>query len=596
MYHIKKISIITFVLIAFLSTVNAADSHAISDWDNSVFTTTKLEAGGNGSTDVQDITTTYMSLISPLSCYQSLQNTISNINDQGSIGVFVATHANGSKVTYILWSEYNPSRQITAEIDPVTSDAYFELKPVWGTYVSGARIFDNGSAGHLVADCNTHTSAVSAKNIQNSGLDVSIYFSTFPVIYPLEYEGINIPVMSIDADNDGLALWKELYQSTNDFNSDTDNDGLNDYKESIWFTNRDEVFCNKTTSPYTCAYPDPTTQDLYIEIDWMYDSIENRSFMPTALQLKKIQDVFDAQNINLYADTGQFGGGNEIPFYGKSLHISSTDNYIDFDDIKYGYDSYSANYKSDREGIWRYMISGYHYSDSPTSSGIAEVGGSNSFISNGLVKDTFTYSNLDDAIAGTMIHEIGHNLCLSNVAIYVNQPSTCVFDGVDSSGILYTLYQSSMNYQYQLETTNLSDGTHELGDHADWSAVKVGISDFAKTRTPISLAGKSYSKNLAFDTNLAAPNEMTPEMSRQIYEENKKSQSPSVSNEESQTSTTPNSNDQQFNASSQRTQQSKFSDETNQQNHVYLWLFAAGTILLIISIIALVIRRKKTPF
>lgn len=143
-----------------------------------------------------------------------------------------------------------------------------------------------------------------------------------------------------------------------------------------------------------------------------------------------------------------------------------------------------------------------------------------------------------------------------------------------------------------LSTVNAAD-SHAI---SGWSAVKVGISDFAKTRAPISLAGKSYSKNLAFDTNLAAPNEMTPEMSRQIYEENKKSQSPSVSNEESQTSTTPNSNDQQFNASSQRTQQSKFSDETNQQNHVYLWLFAAGTILLIISIIALVIRRKKTPF
>jgi hypothetical protein len=393
-----------------------------------------------------------------------------------------------------------------------------------------------------------------------------------------------------------------MQQGTFDNNEDTDGDGIRDRKESIWYEDRDDVFCDTTTSPYTCAYPDPTSKDLYVEMDWMYDPIKDRSFKPNAVQLEKIEDAFDVQGIKFHADTGQFGGGNELQSYEEFLSTDDSLTTVDYNDFKLGYDSYPPNFNTDRGGIWRYMILGYGYTKEPNSSGIAEVGGSDSFISSGLIEDTFTYADLDDALAGTMIHEIGHNLCLSDTLVYVDQPSECAHGGVDSDSITYVFYNSAMNYRYQFDTIDYSDGSHGLNDHDDWSAVKLGISEFTKVHTPLSAPGKSSErKELAFDMNLAAPNKMTPEQSKQIYEEKQKESTPTNGTDTTPTPSTQPTTDTTDSGFDTKTSVSEKltaeqSKQTQQSRQIIAWLvpiLATATAFGLAATIFLIVHKKK---
>ncbi|MCA9338396.1 hypothetical protein KC949_02460, partial [Candidatus Saccharibacteria bacterium] len=90
----------------------------------------------------------------------------------------------------------------------------------------------------------------------------------------------------------------------------------------------------------------------------------------------------------------------------------------------------------------------------------------------------FGYSDFDDAIAGTIMHELGHNLCLTNSS-YTGQDPSCLFSGVDDEFNVNNNYHSAMNYTYQFTNQySYSDGTHGAGDHDDKSAVLLGMNDF----------------------------------------------------------------------------------------------------------------------
>lgn len=245
-----------------------------------------------------------------------------------------------------------------------------------------------------------------------------------------------------------------------------------------------------------------------------------RSFKPNRAQIGMITDAFAAQNISFHADTGEYGGGNELPSYQSPLSFFSSPDLFDFSDYKTGDNTHVANYNPKRQGIWRYIISGYNYLSDQSSSGISEVGGSNIFISYGLIKDTFTYSDFDTAIAGTMMHEIGHSLCLSDTAKYTNQPSECIYGGVDSNSPAYLLYNSSMSYLYQESMVNYSDDSNGPADHDDWNAVKLGISHFsglqASSGAPVKMPRSRTS--LSVNSAVAEPNIMTTELSKKAYE------------------------------------------------------------------------------
>lgn len=311
--------------------------------------------------------------------------------------------------------------------------------------------------------------------------------------YPAGYEGSLLPDGSdIDTDNDGLTLIQELQQGTSDNNTDTDGDGINDFKESKWLPDRDAIFCNTSVTPHTCAYPDPTTKDIYVEIDWMQNS--SRSLEPSNTQKDLIASGLDDKGYNVHIDTGEYGGGNALP-YVTDLDFEPSATETDYFDLKNGdsTSSISANFDPARKNIWRYVISGYNYDESPGSSGAAFAGSDNVFVSYGFVEDNqsqFGYTDFDTAIAGTTVHELGHSLCLSRGYSYTFQSAECQFSGIDNTGAPLT-YDSVMNYRLQMVVTHLSDGDNGSGDHDDWTAIdNGGVADFSRwTMDDVSASG-----------------------------------------------------------------------------------------------------------
>lgn len=258
---------------------------------------------------------------------------------------------------------------------------------------------------------------------------------------------------------------------------DRDGDGIDDFVESQWNPNRDALFCGAE-----CAYPDPAKKDIYLEIDWMNDG--NRSFKPNETQINYAKQVFSDRDIQLHIDTGQYGGGNELPGYVSSLPFRHVEDQVDFADYKNGTGAIEdANFDSDRLGIWRYAIAGNSYADSPASSGAAYAGGGDMFVSYGLIHDNqaeFDYTDIDIAIAGTIVHELGHGLCLSDEALYQDQPNECIYEGVDNPNASVD-YVSSMNYRYQMSQLGYSNGQNgSVNDHNDWLAIGKGIAEYAR--------------------------------------------------------------------------------------------------------------------
>ena len=342
--------------------------------------------------------------------------------------------------------------------------------------------------------------------------------ATFNQNKPSGYSGPDLGTYS-DSDSDGLTSEKEFEQDTSDTEKDTDNDGLGDMVESVWNPVRDDVFCKTSVSPYICAYPDPKKKDVYVEVDWMNDGTTN--YKPTSTQLELVRDMFDDQDINLHFDMGEYGGGNEVATYTSPLLWEEVSTRIDYFDYKSGGNGITANFSTDRESIWHYMITGNTYTkdiDPQGSTGWASAMGSNIFIALGPIKSANSLVSEDRAIANTIAHELGHNLCLSSVRIYNEQPASCAYAGIDNKedepgDDYYNLedYESVMNYRYQLTdrddigVVNYSDGGNVTDDHDDWGAVHSGLGKFNASHTPyVELGARNgnYSLNLDPDGNV----------------------------------------------------------------------------------------------
>lgn len=319
----------------------------------------------------------------------------------------------------------------------------------------------------------------------------SIFFTTMPFVEPSGYEGEDIPDgTSIDSDEDGLNLIQELQQGTSDGKFDTDGDGLSDKVESATYNPYyNEMFC-KQTSPYTCADPNPLEKDLFIEIDWMDNGVDP-AFKPTSTQLGMVETMLGNKGINVYFDTGEYGGGNELPIYSSEINWEETDGELDIHDFKYGANTTKTGLVSAlapqfdstyRQGVWRYVLYGVELiADNPTDGGISEPSLDDALIAseNDDFYDAFSpvYGN-DRARAGVLGHEIGHLLCLTGEQAFPELDSSCVYSAIDTNS--ESNYKSIMNYDYalpsvyQLSTIDYSDGTHGTGDHDDWGAILGG--------------------------------------------------------------------------------------------------------------------------
>jgi len=409
---------------------------------------------------------------------------------------------------------------------------------------SAVRSFDimlNPGSSCRLQNYNSGAQSVSSYGNSIAGEYGYLFVASNHIVYPSDYEGPQIPATNAhaDLDGDGLNAAQETTQGTSNYNKDTDGDGLSDFVESTSNPNRNNVFCGST-----CAYPDPTQKDLYVEVDWMKDS-SNRIFKPSPAQLALAVNSYSAKGINAHFDTGQYGGGNELPTYTSDLSRTPTTGVVDYYDYKNGGDGITANFASNRNLIWHYMIYGNSYPESTGSSGWAQIMGSDIFISGGLVEDMSGLANKDRAIASTMFHEIGHNLCLSDVQAYAEQPLECIYDGVDNNDpndAQYNLpnYKSVMNYRYQLTdqddlgVVNYSDGTNGTGDHDDWSAVMLGMGKFTGTRT--ALGATTLGRYVTMPDGSVVVEEEPADKLKEQYEQSQK--------------TKPTENNQQQNSSS----------------------------------------------
>lgn len=345
--------------------------------------------------------------------------------------------------------------------------------------------------------CNNPTPIVTVGNFGSpfvSAADESVknFFFNGSVSYPSGYEGGWVMTSGplIDSDSDGLAVERELAQNTSDNDFDSDDDGINDFIESQWNPDRDDIFCGTQ-----CAYPDPTKKDIYVEVDWMKDS--SVDYKPSTTQIGLIQSAFSNKDINLHVDTGQFGGGEELPDYIEALKFEPIENEQDFFNLKNGDGSSDGHFEDSRKGVWRYMITGDKLDDGDDNltTGAAYGGDDEAFVALGEVRRSYPLTQ-DAAIAGTMIHEIGHNLCLTNSSSsYTGQAAGCIFSGVDTYAS--NEYDSAMNYNKQFSLVDYSDGDNETNDHNDWSAISMGMDDFVTLGTDPQ--EPSMGRKVAFD-------------------------------------------------------------------------------------------------
>jgi len=190
-------------------------------------------------------------------------------------------------------------------------------------------------------------------------------------------------------------------------------------------------------------------KDIFVEIDYM-DS-DDPGITPRKEALDKVKSVFAKANYSIHFDVGDLidkasgidpddydlGGGNSIT-YSACLKLRKTEGcgaYVD--DIKY------KNFDMARKSIFYYMVFGNSQNSdgSAGSSGLAEKPGNDSIVTIGSwnlnTSSTNNINQLNNFMAGTVLHEFGHNLDLGH--------------GGDSSVNYKPNYLSSMNYLYQLE-------------------------------------------------------------------------------------------------------------------------------------------------
>jgi len=216
-----------------------------------------------------------------------------------------------------------------------------------------------------------------------------------------------------------------LDTGTDPDNSDTDGDAIND---------GDEVLVTGRGLDLPAMGVSPLRRDILIEYDWFDDALDcgGHSHRPTAGAIALITAAFAAApvgnpdgstGINLVSDYGQggvFTGGNLIPDADGVL--SSGVGSPEFVNYK------SANLDPNRVGYFHYTILPHRYNTTSGSSGQAEIAGDDMIVS-------LQCAGRDQALANTIMHELGHNLGL-------------LHGGFENTNYKPN-YNSVMNYKYQ---------------------------------------------------------------------------------------------------------------------------------------------------
>ncbi len=258
-----------------------------------------------------------------------------------------------------------------------------------------------------------------------------------------------IKIPGNDTDNDGCPDWWEEKYGYNPLywddhaHLDPDNDGLNNVEECYtdqWGSN-------------------PFHKDIFLEVDWM-QSPDSPSNKPSNALLDEVKNVFTQHEITLHVDTGELGGGEEIPYV-------SNFSYAQLRDLYWNYFLHN-DLNNPRKGVFHYCIICDYTKDLLPGFGFFGWDQLDAFdISVQMIQKNFPNIPRGRVIVGTIIHELGHTigLLIDNYGGIDNvgslQPHT-------RQGFQYRNYQSCMNYRYVCNILNYSDGSHGQGDYNDW--------------------------------------------------------------------------------------------------------------------------------
>lgn len=431
--------------------------------------------------DTQNRTTKYLSYTdsSGNEIYSKTLSTDSSGNVSDSFPMMAIDNTGNVLIERQITMSSSPYEQM-AVVDSIDTTGaqtrVFNSEQSFGT--SGLDIFTGSFSSQGIGNGKMYLRLCTLHNYSGSCSASATAIITVPVSSSFDYPRsvMFAAVGALDSDNDGLTNSQEVAQNTSGFTKDTDSDGLSDFDESSSNPLRNILFCNADAS--YCEYPSPTSKDLYVEVDWMVKPGSNGySMKPAQTALDMVKNAYASHGITAHFDTGQLGGGNEID-YSPAIYFDSKAGARDFYDYKYGTELVTfSQFTYARLGKFHYLVSGYQYVDPntdtvSTSTGASHPADDDAFIAYRSIKDGYPTYDLDTAVAGTIIHELGHNACLTNSNNgYAGQPASCAFAGVDA--FYGSSYPSAMNYDYQLTTVNYSSGTNTSGDHNDWSTLRI---------------------------------------------------------------------------------------------------------------------------
>jgi hypothetical protein len=224
------------------------------------------------------------------------------------------------------------------------------------------------------------------------------------------------------------------YSGSYSNDSDTDNDGINDGDEAYG------TLAGLDLPLFGC---NPCKYDILVESDWVYGTgIPADSYKLHANQAANVVASFanspvinedSTLGINLHLDYGQYpyNGGN-------SVVDPNGNNIVDMDDWDLDGSEYQsikdANFAANRNGFFHYSLSVWKFSTAGVAygySGVAEINGDDFILATGQY-----FSDDDDRIGNTFMHELGHNLNLRHGG----------FENLNYK----PNYNSVMNYRFQM--------------------------------------------------------------------------------------------------------------------------------------------------
>ncbi|MFC1712313.1 hypothetical protein ACFL6S_01525 [Candidatus Poribacteria bacterium] len=212
---------------------------------------------------------------------------------------------------------------------------------------------------------------------------------------------------------------------------DSDGDGLTDQEESPG-----------ATVDLAALGADPLRLDVFVEADWMVklkgDGTVHHTHEPNTESFNRVINAFSSawlinadgsRGVHLYVDYGQSGGrgGDELAHH-DTIAFTNTDT----PDVLYS-QFYNNNFDANRQGLFHYAVFA-HQQPGSGSSGVAY------YVSDQLIITLINSGGINDSawitkVAGTFIHELGHNLYLKH--------------GGDTVTNRKPNYPSVMNYRYQ---------------------------------------------------------------------------------------------------------------------------------------------------